>query len=106
MDWLTRIFRRRSMPDTLFADRRLDDIREAMLDMLAVPGGQQFPSLARRIEGAGALDQLWYMRSEFMAALAFMHGETVARERLEAINEMFEDVLPVSMVSRPSPLMG
>jgi hypothetical protein len=106
MEWLARIFRKRSVADTFFVDQRLEDIREAMLDMLAGTGQQRFPTLARRIDAAVALDQLWYMRSEFMAALAFMHGGTVARERLAAINEMFQDVLPVSMVSRPSPLMG
>ena len=106
MEWLTRIFRRRSLPDTRFVDQRLEDIREAMLEMLAAIGQQRFPTLARRIDGAVALDQLWYLRSEFMAALAFMHGETVARERLDAINGMFQDVLPDSMASRPSPLMG
>jgi hypothetical protein len=41
-----------------------------------------------------------------MAALAAMHGEAAAREQIQQITRMFQGLLPGSLASRPSPLMG
>ena len=50
------------------------------------------------------MQSLWYLRGDLMAALASSHGEAAAREKLETLSEMFEDLLPRGLRSRPSPL--
>jgi len=47
---------------------------------------------------------LWYLRGDLMSVLAGRHGEAAARAKLTAINEMFEQLLPEGLRSRPSPL--
>ena len=56
------------------------------------------PALARDIES------LWFMRGDLLLALAMMHGELVARHRVESLREMFEGLIPEALNSRPSPL--
>jgi hypothetical protein len=41
-----------------------------------------------------------------MAALAAMHGELAARQKVRSITSMFEGLLPNSLSSRPSPLVS
>ena len=41
-----------------------------------------------------------------MAALATTLGEAGAREQVQRITQMFQGMLPGSLNSRPSPLMG
>jgi hypothetical protein len=41
-----------------------------------------------------------------MAALAALHGERTAREKVASISDMFTGLLPGSLQSRPSPLVG
>ncbi|WP_232533132.1 hypothetical protein [Ramlibacter pinisoli] len=77
-----------------------------MLDLLDDTGPKRFPQLTRRIRYAGDIQGLWYLRGDLMGALAAMHGEVVARERIEAITDLFQGLLPGSLASRPSPLVG
>jgi hypothetical protein len=60
--------------------------------------------VSRRIRYAIDVMALWYLRGDLMAVLAEHHGEAEAREKLQAITEIFEDVLPEGLRSRPSPL--
>jgi hypothetical protein len=83
-----------------------EDIRESMLGLLGEAGSKRFPHVTRRIRYANDIQALWYLRGDLMGALAAMHGEVVARERIAAISEMFHGLLPGSLTSRPSPLMG
>jgi len=41
-----------------------------------------------------------------MAALAALEGEAEARQQVQGITQMFQGMLPGSLNSRPSPLMG
>jgi hypothetical protein len=91
-------------PSTL--DTGVEDIRESMLELLDDTGPKAFPQLTRRIRYAGDIQGLWYLRGDLMGALAAMHGEVVARERIQAITELFHGLLPGSLASRPSPLVG
>jgi hypothetical protein len=84
----------------------MEDIREAMLGLLAEDGFRRFPQVTRRIRYAGDIQGLWYLRGDLMAALAAIHGEQTARESIQAITKMFKGLLPGSLNSRPSPLMG
>ena len=93
-------------PSASVLDAGLEDIREAMLDLVGPHGIQRFPQVTRRIRYAGDLQGLWYLRGDLMAVLAAMHGESVARERIEALTELFQGLLPGGLASRPSPLMG
>jgi hypothetical protein len=96
----------RDMPSASVLDAELEDIREAMLDLIGSDGRERFPQVTRRIRYAGDLQGLWYLRGDLMATLAAMHGESVARERIEAITDLFQGLLPGGLASRPSPLMG
>lgn len=83
-----------------------EDIRQAMLDMLGDTGPRQFPQLTRRVRYASDVQALWYLRGELMAALASMHGEAGARDRVARLNAMFRGLLPPGLTSRPGPLAG
>ena len=83
-----------------------EDIREAMLNLLGENGSKRFPLITRRIRYANDIQALWYLRGDLMAALATLDGEGVARRKVQGITEMFRGLLPGSLTSRPSPLMG
>lgn len=83
-----------------------EDIREAMLSLLAAAGGKQFANVTRRVRYANDIQALWYLRGDLLAALASVHGEAAAREKVHRITEMFQGLLPGSLNSRPSPLMN
>lgn len=82
-----------------------EDIREAMLALLGETGTKRFPHVTRRVRYANDIQALWYLRGDLMAALAALHGESAAREKVQRITEMFHGLLPGSLSSRPSPLM-
>ena len=83
-----------------------EDIREAMLGLMGEAGPKQFPNVTRRIRYANDIQGLWYLRGDLMAALAALHGEAAARQQIQKITKMFQGLLPGSLTSRPSPLMG
>ncbi len=71
-----------------------------MLDELEHSGDLKFPKLVRRVRYATDAQALWYARGEVMAALAAMHGETVAREKISHISGKFKGLLPKGLNSR------
>ena len=75
-----------------------------MLSTLGESGAKQFPHVARRVRYATDVQALWYLRGDLMAALAALHGEAVARQKVQRISDMFQGLLPGGMTSRPSPL--
>lgn len=83
-----------------------EDIRESMLSVLGESGPKHFPQITRRIRYANDVQALWYLRGDLMAALATMHGEMAARERVAEVTQMFQGLLPNGLNSRPSPLVG
>jgi hypothetical protein len=93
-------------PSESTLENSLEDIREAMLELLGEDGFKQFPQVTRRIRYAGDVQGLWYLRGDLMAALAAIQDETSARQSVQAITKMFNGLLPGSLTSRPSPLMG
>jgi hypothetical protein len=86
------------------AEFDIEDIRSAMLELMTPVEEARFPHVMRRVRYAGDVQGLWFLRGDLMAALASSHGEVAAREKLETLSEMFEDMLPGGLRSRPSPL--
>ena len=82
----------------------IQDIREAMLDLMGEMADNPSPLVTRRIRYAVDIQALWYLRGDLMAVLAKRHGEVAARAKLEPITEMFADLGPLGLRSRPSPL--
>ncbi len=82
----------------------MDDIREAMLESLGDLVASAYPVVQLRVTHAHDLQDLWYLRGDVMAAIAAVHGEAVARNRLAQISELFKGLLPRGLASRPSPL--
>ena len=80
-----------------------EDIREAMLSLLG-DAGPKYPHVTRRIRYANDIQALWYLRGDLMAVLASLHGEALARQKMQGITRLFQGLLPGSMTSRPSPL--
>lgn len=93
-----------SVPPTAAMEIGIEDIRSAMLGLMTAGEDERFPHVVRRIRYAGDVQGLWYLRGDLMAVLASSHGETAAREKLESLRDMFEDLLPRGLRSRPSPL--
>ena len=83
-----------------------EDIREAMLALLGESGPKRFPNVTRRIRYANDVQALWYLRGDLMATLAAIEGEAAARQKIQDITAMFQGLLPGSLASRPSRLMG
>ena len=77
-----------------------------MLVLLGESGPKQFANVTRRIRYANDIQALWYLRGDLMAALASTRGEMAARQQVQQITRMFEGLLPGSLNSRPSSLMG
>jgi hypothetical protein len=88
------------------ADVCMEDIRDSMLSMIAGIEDDRAPHVTRRIRYAGDVQGLWFLRGDLMAVLASSHGETAALEMIETVSEMFHDLLPQGLRSRPSPLGG
>ena len=82
----------------------IEDIRQAMLGMMTDLQDAKFPQLVRRIRYASDVQALWFLRGDLMAVLAGSHGEAAAREKIDLVSGMFEDLLPDGLRSRPSPL--
>ena len=80
----------------------IEDIRDAMLALVEDDGDK--PHVKRRIRYAVDVQALWYLRGDLMSVLASKHGEAAARAKLSSINDMFENLLPQGLRSRPSPL--
>jgi hypothetical protein len=92
-------------PSDSILESGIEDIREAMLALLG-DSGKQYPQITRRIRYANDIQALWYLRGDLMAALAALHGESDARKQVQRITDMFRGLVPGSMNSRPSPLIG
>lgn len=93
-------------PSESMLETGTEDIRESMLAVLGEAGPKHFPQITRRIRYANDIQALWYLRGDLMAALAAMHGEAVAREKVASVTHMFKGLLPSGLTSRPSPLVG
>lgn len=83
---------------------RTEDIRLFILMELGDFAEDNYPKLVRNVKYAQDAQGLWYARGEVMAVLADMHGETVAREKVERISDKFKGLLPRGLSSRPSSL--
>lgn len=93
-------------PSESILESGTEDIRESMLAVLGDTGPKHFPQITRRIRYANDIQALWYLRGDLMAALASMHGEAAAREKVSSITAQFQGLLPNGLNSRPSPLVG
>jgi hypothetical protein len=93
-------------PSESILESGTEDIREAMLSVLGENGPRRFPQITRRIRYATDVQALWYLRGDLMAALASMHGEVVAREKVARVTAQFQGLLPNGLNSRASPLVG
>lgn len=87
-------------------ESRIEGIRQAMLDALGELGARHYPAIARRVRYADDAQGLWYVRGELMAALSAMQSEAAARQTITDITQMFQGLLPSSLMSRPSRLVG
>jgi hypothetical protein len=85
-------------------DVGIEDIRTSMLALIGEDEDRKFLHVGRRIRYASEVMGLWYLRGDLMALLASRHGEVQARADLKTITDMFEDMLPRGLRSRPSPL--
>ena len=93
-----------SAPD-LKPERRIKDIRQAMLDCLAGLGeSNELARVWARVLYAADIQALWYLRSEMMTLLASLLGESSAHAHLAHITGMFNGLLPAAQASRPNRL--
>jgi hypothetical protein len=93
-------------PSESIMESGTEEIRESMLLVLGETGPKHFPQVTRRIRYATDVQALWYLRGDLMAALAAMHGEMAARQKVASITAQFQGLLPSGLQSRPSPLVG
>ena len=80
---------------------RTEEIRQAMLECLAEYSGcRQYPKVERHLVFARDLHTLWYLRGDLLALMSMIHGEIMARRKMQQITAMFEGFLPSTMFSR------
>ena len=105
---ITAIFTVSTAPAPTAADQaaQLDTIRRKMLAMAILTNSERTEALTRRIRYAVTVETLWFTRGELMAQLAREHGETVAREKVDALSDLFRELLPRGLCARASPLDG
>lgn len=87
--------------DTVFG---IEDIRARMLAQIPEHADERAAMVRRRIHYAVSVEALWFMRGDLMAVLSRSLGEAAALEQISGISEMFDDLLPAGLRSRPSPL--
>ena len=92
---------KKDAPESIFT---IEDIRERMLELLGDLQDERSMAARRRIRYANQVESLWFLRGELMAVLARSLGESAALERVTSISDMFDDLLPEGLRSRPSPL--
>ena len=85
-------------------ENRTEGIRQLMLSEFGEFGEKHYPKIALRVRYAQDAQGLWYARGDVMAVLSAMQGETIARQRVGSITNMFEGLLPGSLGSRRSSL--
>lgn len=80
--------------DSTAAGNRLENARDAMLDLLSevLEGQVVKPAVWGQVLYARDLESLWYQRSEVMSLLSKHMGETTARERVAALSPLFKEV--------------
>jgi hypothetical protein len=93
-------------PSESMLESGTEDIRDNMLVALGEEGPRHFPQITRRIRYANDVQALWYLRGDLMAALAAMHGEVAAREKVASVTAQFRGLVPNALHSRPSSLVG
>lgn len=82
----------------------IEDIRTRMTEMLASYEDERAATVRRRIRYADSVESLWFLRGELMAVLSRSRGEAMALEMIASVSDMFDDLLPEGLRSRPSPL--
>jgi hypothetical protein len=84
----------------------LEDIRQTMAELARQDTSDRSAKLQRRIRYASDVEALWFMRGELMGLLARGRGESAALEEIDRLSDMFSELLPQGLRSRPSPLSG
>jgi hypothetical protein len=80
----------------------MEEVRQAMLDLMAQAGPTDVHlELLIKINYAGAIQTLWYARSEIMQALSATRGEAYAQQQLETLSSRFIGLLPEARHYRP-----
>lgn len=86
------------------ADARTEDVRAAMLDALSHIDKNELMGSSRAwadIARASDIQTLWYLRSDVLRLLSDFHGEQAARNKLDAMTELFRGIIsPNQMPSR------
>jgi len=87
------------------AEQRTEQIRQLMVACVkADVCRSDVPYIERRLLSARDVEALWYLRGDVLAVLCDIHGEYLARQKLDEITSMFSGLLPRSMFSKPRSL--
>jgi hypothetical protein len=87
-------------------EKRVDRVRQAMLDALFENSKTADVVLRRRIQYSMDLSHLWYLRADVMAAVSKGCSEVKANQVMAELTSQFKGKLPSGMRSRPSPLQA
>jgi hypothetical protein len=90
-------------------ERQVQRIQQAMTQALLTASADSGANDARsmrlglRIQSAHEIMHLWYLRCDLMQVISAGRTEASARVILRPITAMFDELVPASMRSRPSP---
>ncbi len=75
---------------------RLPQVRAEFLDCLSDVHGAEANALARRVDLARSLRELWHLRAEVYRLVAIQHDQRQAETRLQRLNRHFPSRAPRS----------
>jgi hypothetical protein len=76
------------------------DVRWAMLECLGAEGWRKSPGTLKHILFAEDVEGLWHLRSNVMATLSELHGETIAKQKILGLTPRFQGLIPKPMLSK------
>ncbi|MGA0571192.1 hypothetical protein ACO2Q9_10790 [Variovorax sp. VNK109] len=75
-----------------------EEVRQAMLHLLGDRvEDRSTAQLVRRLRMAENVQELWFVRDGLMSALAVLYGESLARQKIHALNALFEGQIPSNL---------
>ncbi|HOF51787.1 MAG TPA: hypothetical protein PLL83_02405 [Rhodoferax sp.] len=91
---LVSLLRESGTDPAVAADIRLENARDAMLDLLqeSLDGKVVRPAVWGKVLYARDIESLWYHRSDVMALLSVHLGENEARRRVTALTPLFKEM--------------
>jgi hypothetical protein len=87
-------------PEDSALESGIEGVRAQVLKVLDDCTGSEAERLRWRLHSAASAQDLWMLRGAIFQLVAHQHCQSEAASRIEALQPLFREVLPASLVSR------